>query len=257
MVKPRLLVTGAAGLIATKVIPALAEDFDIRGLDLRPPPTDPRFRQADIADEAQVARVFEEFSPIWSVLHLAAVSQADADWLSVLNSNIHGSWNIFLSASKNHVKRVVFASSNHATGYYEGVPPTLHRQSSPRRVRVTDPVRPDGPYGISKVAGEAIARYFHDRHGLEVVCLRIGTVTEHNDPSRDGRHLSTWLSHRDLVHLLHRALLAKEHFPGFGIYYGVSRNSRRFWDISNAEADLEYNPIDDASRFVQADTVSA
>lgn len=256
MRKPRLLVTGSSGLVSRTTLPALAQQFDICGLDASPPPGDPLIRKADIANVEQVSRVFQEFSPIEFVLHLAADARADADWQSALTTNIHGTWNVFSVAIESKVQRVVFASSNHATGYYEGVPPTLHRQVAPLPIRVNDPVRPDGPYGISKVAGEAIARYFHDHDGLEAACLRIGSVISGDDPSIGERHLSTWLSHRDLIQLVLRAFLAKEHFPGFGIYYGVSANSRRFWDISNAQIELGYNPVDDASRFMNSTPVS-
>lgn len=247
MGKPRLLITGANGLIGQIMTLHLGSVFDICGLDIAPFPTDSFIRKANIANEDQVRAVFDEFSPVAYVLHLAANSSANADWQSVLMSNIHGTWNVFSIASQNKVKRVVFASSNHATGYYEGIPPTLHRQPRPPTIRVNNPVRPDGPYGISKIAGEAVARYFYDHHNLEAVCLRIGSVLKDDDPTKEDRHRSTWLSHQDLKHLIRRALLANENFPGFGIYYGVSRNGRRFWDISNAETELGFHPKDDAS----------
>ena len=247
MGKPRLLITGANGLIGQTLIPDLADDFDVCGLDILPSPAHASIRQADIRDVDQVKAVFDEFSLVTYVLHLAAISSADADWQSVLMSNIHGTWNVFSVAYRNKVKRVVFASSNHATGYYEAVPPTLNRKRKVPTISVNDPIRPDGPYGISKVAGEAIARYFYDRHELEAICLRIGSVLEDDDPTGQDRHRSTWLSHQDMLHLTRRALLADKEFPGFGTYYGVSRNSRRFWDISNAETELGFRPKDDAS----------
>ena len=246
MGKPTLLITGTEGLIAGILIPHVSDAFEIRGLDKLQPPANPSFRRADIRHEAEVRAVFEEFSPRY-VLHLAANPHVDSAWEPVLESNIHGTWNVFSLAHEYHVKRVVFASSNHATGYYEGIPPTLHQRADRPVIDVNDPVRPDGPYGISKIAGEAIARYFHDRHDLEVVCLRIGSVLPDDDPTRESRHRSTWLSHRDLRHLVRRALLADQAFPGFGIYYGVSRNSQGFWDISNAETELGFQPADDAS----------
>jgi nucleoside-diphosphate-sugar epimerase len=251
MSKPRLLITGVNGLIGQIIISHLASAFDICGLDIAPSPNDSFIREADVASEEHIREVFDEFFPIGYVLHLAANPNADADWQSVLTSNIHGTWNIFSLAGQNKVKRVVFASSNHATGYYEGIPASLHRQTRPPTIRVNDPIRPDGPYGISKVAGEAIARYFYDHHHLQAVCLRIGSVLEDDNPTRQHRYLSTWLSHQDLKHLILRALLADENFPGFGIYYGVSRNGRRFWDISNAEAEIGFDPKDDASMFAQ------
>jgi nucleoside-diphosphate-sugar epimerase len=141
---------------------------------------------------------------------------------------------------------VVFASSNHVTGAYEGFPPRLHTQPHPTRITPQDPIRPDGNYGVSKAAGEAIARMYYELYGIESVCLRIGTVLRDDNPGRDPRHESTWLSHRDLVQLVRKSLLAK---IKFAIYYGVSNNRKRFWDISNAEQEIGYHPESDASSY--------
>jgi nucleoside-diphosphate-sugar epimerase len=247
MHRPRILITGVNGRIGQVLIPHLQESFTLFGLDIVPYEGDDAIRTADITEEDEVRAVFESFSPLDYVIHLAANASLAADWRSALMTNIDGTWNVFSVASRYDVRRVVFASSNHATGGHEGVPPTLHLQADPPTIRVGDPLRPDSPYGISKITGEAIARYFYDLYGIEAVCLRIGSVLTDDDPTKDDRHRCTWLSYRDLRHLIDRALMADETFPGFGIYYGVSRNERRFWDLSNAEAELEYHPADDAS----------
>jgi len=235
---------------------ALADSFDLCGLDILPSPIDTHALTADIADFEQVEDVFHVFSTITYVVHLAADPRHDADWHSVLRNNIHGTRNIFEAARLHGIKRVIFASSNHVTGAYEGDPPTLHRQSNPKLISVKDDPQPDGFYGISKLTGEAIARYYFDYHHIEAVCLRIGSVLEPDDPTKNERHLSTWLSHRDLVQLVRKALTAMEPFPGFGIYYGVSNNSRRFWDISSALGELGYSPEDNASSFFDLKNVS-
>ena len=150
-------------------------------------------------------------------------------------------------AAKYRVQRVVFASSNHVTGLYES---EQWSEAHPACIKHTVPPRPDGYYGISKLCGEGIARYFSECHDVEAVCLRIGTVLKSDDPSKEARHRSTWLSKRDLTELVRRALLAGDTFGGFGIYYGVSNNARRFWDIENARNELGFEPRDDAeTRF--------
>jgi uronate dehydrogenase len=98
-------------------------------------------------------------------------------------------------------ERVIFASSNHVTGAYEGIPPSLHSQVSPLLITTQHPIRPDGYYGVSKVFGEAIARMYYELHGLESVCLRIGWVLKDDDPTKNEQARRTWLSHRDLVQL--------------------------------------------------------
>jgi nucleoside-diphosphate-sugar epimerase len=131
------------------------------------------------------------------------------------------------------------------TGAYEGLPPGLHLRQNPEKITVDDPIRPDGFYGVSKAAGEAIARMYFEVYGIESICLRIGSVIREDDPGINPRFGSTWLSHRDLIQLVRKSLSTE---ASFGIYYGVSNNAKRFWDISNAEAELGYHPEDDASK---------
>jgi len=109
------------------------------------------------------------------------------------------------------------------------------------------PIRPDSDYGVSKAFGEAMAREYHEVYGMSFVCIRIGSVNAEDRPNNE-RRLKTWLSHRDLVQLVDKSLVAK---VGFGIYFGVSDNKGRFWDIENAKKDLGYRPQDDAGRHLR------
>jgi nucleoside-diphosphate-sugar epimerase len=256
MERKKLLITGSAGLIGGILMARLADDYDIYGLDILASRTDHNFFQADISDFDEVNSVISKIAPIPYVIHLAANPRADAEWQSVLRNNIDGTRNIYETSSIHKIDRVIFASSNHVTGAYEGNPPTLHLQSKPNLISATDEIRPDGPYGISKMSGEAIARYYFDYHHVESACLRFGSVISPDDPTRDKRHLATWLSHSDLTRLIKASLLAKDEFPGFGIYYGVSNNSRRFWNIENAQSELGFVPQDNASKYVGDNVIS-
>ena len=249
MNREKLLISGSSGRIGRILLRNLGNSFDLCGLDIAPPPANAAAHVADITDSDTLDIVFQTCSPMKYVVHLAADPRPGADWHSVLRNNILGTRNIFEAGRKHGVKRVVFASSNHVTGAYEGNPPSLHKQDIPRMISIKNEPRPDSFYGISKLSGEAIARYYFDYYGIEAVCLRIGSVVEPDDPTRNDRHLSTWLSHSDLVQLIEKSLTARNSFPGFGIYYGVSNNARSFWDISNARTELGYHPGDDASRF--------
>ncbi len=243
---PKVLITGARGRIGKILISHLADSFDLCGLDRCTSDDDP-YVVADVSDFEQVQAAFERVAPLEYVIHLAGDSNEKTDWESALKNNIHGTRNVFEASNRTRVRRVVFASSNHVTGAYEGTPPTLHRQTRRALIGVKDPVRPDGPYGISKVAGEAIARYYFDCHKLEAICLRIGSVLQSDDPTQHDRDAATWLSYGDLVRLIQRALLATDRFPGFGIYYGVSNNSKCFWNIENAKDELGFEPQDNAA----------
>ncbi len=244
MTPQKLLITGSNGLIGRILWHNLADTFELYGMDIcmSEPPAN-AFR-ADISNSKQVNAVFERVPSLAYVVHLAGDSRADADWQSVWVNNIAGTKNVYAAAKAFKVKRVVFASSNHITGAYEGIPPSLHAQPSPTLITPQDTIRPDGYYGVSKAAGEAIARMYYELYGLESVCLRIGSVVKDDNPTTNPRHQSTWLSHRDLAQLVKKSLLAD---VKFAVYYGVSNNKKRFWDISNAVAEIGYQPEDDAS----------
>ncbi len=241
---PKLLITGCSGLIGRILWKNLLGSFELYGLDLKGDARAGNIFRADITVPGQAEAVFDRIPSPTHVVHLAGDPRVDAGWESVFAVNIGGTKNIYAAAQKHGVKRIVFASSNHATGGYEDFPPSLHSRQNPTMITPRDPIRPDSFYGVSKAAGEAIARMYFELYGLQSICLRIGSVIKDDDPTRDPRHASTWLSHRDLVQLVRRSLVAD---VDFGIYYGVSNNSKRFWDISDAERDLGYHPQDDAA----------
>jgi nucleoside-diphosphate-sugar epimerase len=108
-------------------------------------------------------------------------------------------------------------------------------------------VRPDTPYALGKAFGEAAARHYADVHGLPTLCLRIGTLNAEDRP-KQPRDFATLLSHGDLVRLCECALEAPKDLR-FGIYYGVSDNRWRFWDISEAQSEIGFVPQDDAERL--------
>jgi nucleoside-diphosphate-sugar epimerase len=243
--KTRLLITGINGLIGGILSQALQDSYDVVGLDRAGPFTD-RVVQADIAQQQQVLDAFLKLGPLEYVIHLAADASVDGEWASILAANIMGTRNVYETARLASVRRIIFASSNHVTGAYEGFGEDLHlhSQSEPEKITIHDPLRPDSDYGVSKAFGEALARYYCARWGVESVCLRIGSVLSDDDPTRHVRHRKTWLSHRDLVQLVSKSLSSN---VVFGIYYGVSNNKGAFWDLSNARAELGYQPQDDAA----------
>ncbi len=245
MTVEKLLITGCNGLIGRILLEHLAVSFELYGLDRVSGPKAHNIFQADIADPRQIQGVMDQIPFLKYIVHLAGDARVDAEWESIYPNNIGGTKNIYDAAQAHGVKRVIFASSNHVTGAYEGFPPGLHLRKLQDLITTNDPIRPDGFYGVSKAAGEAIARMYYELYGLESICLRIGSVTKEDDPHVNPRYASTWLSHRDLVQLVEKSLLAP---VAFGIYYGVSNNRKRFWDIANAESEIDYQPEDDASR---------
>ncbi|MEO6779602.1 MAG: NAD(P)-dependent oxidoreductase [Bradyrhizobium sp.] len=230
---PRILMTGACGGIGTSLRRLLPPIYSDLLLSDRKAPADlgrdEKFKAAELSDPAEVEAICEGID---GILHFGGYS-VEGPWDAILQSNIIGCYNLFEAARKQGVKRVVFASSNHAVGFY------------PRHHRIGTDVtaRPDSRYGLSKVFGEAVGALYADKHGLAVTCLRIGNF---GDKPLDHRRLSIWLKPDDLVQLCRIGL---EH-PDihFEIFYGASYNERSWWDNHRAY-DLGYRPDGRAEDF--------
>lgn len=228
-----VLITGAAGALGSLLVRAWRDRYRLR-LFVREPRSDGLFdgldtRHGDLADETAVDRAMKGVD---TVVHLGGRS-LEGPWIEILLSNIAGTYNVFEAARRNGVGRVVYASSHHVGGFH-------------RRDRVTgvkDEPRPDSLYAASKIFGEALGRLYADKHGLSVICQRIG-VSRPKPPHPRG--LWTWLSECDFVHLTERCVEAEDiHFL---TVYGVSRNTRKIWDLSGAET-IGYRPQDNAEDY--------
>jgi nucleoside-diphosphate-sugar epimerase len=249
--RPAVAITGAGGMIGRILRDGLAADYEIRSIDERAKPG-----VEVVADVRRVARMEAAFAGADAVIDLASDPSVHASWGTVRERNMAATVAVLEAAKRAGVGRVVFASSNHVTGLYEGDEPYasviagrydgLDPDNLPR-VTAAWPIRPDGFYGIGKCAGEAAGRYYSESHGLSVLCLRIGSVAREDRP-RDARQYATFISHRDLVQLVRRCLEAPPE-TRFGVFYGVSRNTWRIWDIEDAAAVLGYEPLDDAESF--------
>jgi nucleoside-diphosphate-sugar epimerase len=203
---------------------------------------------------SRVPRV--SFAGVDAVVDLAANPDHTAGWPEIWKNNLRATMNSLEAARRAGVRRYVFASSNHVTGMYErdlpwsaivaGEYAGLDPASIPL-IAASAPIRPDGAYALGKALGEAAARWYSDSFGLSAICLRIGTVNRADRPLAP-RDFATLLTHADLLRLVERALEASDGLR-FGVYYGVSRNTWRFWDISDAAAEIGYEPQDDAESF--------
>ncbi len=245
MKKPKLFITGINGKIGGILHAGLADAYDIWGLDIVGPFSD-RVCESNIVDYGRLLESLRRAAPFPYLIHMAADPRVRAPWDSVLRNNIEGTRNVFEAARVVGARKVIFASTNHVTGAYDGFDPDffLHKQPDPRRISVTDPIRPDSDYGVSKAFGEALARYYASRWGISFICLRIGVVLADDRPVGHPWFKKGWLSQRDLLQLVRRSLDSN---VVFGIYYGMSNNAGGFWDITNARLELGYQPLDDAA----------
>jgi uronate dehydrogenase len=229
----RLLLTGAAGGLGRELRPRLKRHCEV-------------LRLSDIADLGSAA-AGEELVPaaleradavlrlldgVDAVVHLGGIS-VEGPFEPILQANIVGVYNLYEAARRQRVKRIVFASSNHVTGFY-------------RQDEVIDPrapMRPDSYYGISKAFGENLSRFYFDRYGIETVCLRIGSSFP--EP-KDRRMLATWLSYDDLERLVVASLTAP--VVGHCVVYGMSDNTTTWWDNTSA-AHLGFRPRDSSEPY--------
>ena len=250
----KVLVTGSSGLIGSMLIKTLGDAFDFSGLDVQKSEHAPDVPTL-ITDGSNFNSMSSAFEGINAVIHLAADAPVETPWPDVLKNNISTTHNVYEASRANGVKRVIFASSNHAVGNFELDDPYNririgdYNGLTPgkfKRVDNTVSVRPDSDYGVSKVFGEAAGRYYHEHFGLEVACLRIGTVNPQNSPAGSVRSMATWLSHRDLSQMVKQCLTQP---IGFEIFYGVSDNTWRFWDTEHAKRIIGYAPQDNAEEY--------
>jgi uronate dehydrogenase len=214
----KILITGAAGDVGTRLRKLLKGVYSLRVSDIRKPAdlgADDEFVAADLGDYEQTKQIT---AGIDGIVHLGGYS-IEGPWETIHKSNIVGCYNLFEAAYRSGVKRIVFASSNHAVGFYR----------RDRKIGVDVTVRPDSRYGVSKAFGEAVGALYADKHGLRVTCIRIGNV---GDKPLDKRRLSIWIKPEDLAQLIRIGI---EH-PDirFEIFYGASDNEAGWWDNSNA-----------------------
>lgn len=237
--RKKLFITGAAGRVGAAVRRYLRGRYDFRLLfHSNIPQVDPE-DQVVVSDLANLENMIEACEGIDAVVHLG-IAVPGRSWPNtrynqeILKTNIQGTYNIFEAARIHKIPKVIFASTNHVTGYYE----KEGKLSQPDL-----PVRPDSMYGVSKAFGEALGRFYHDEYGMSVFCLRIANfpnTDEVNHPYEPGQ--ARWLSASDMAELT--ACCIEAPHPRFGIIYGVSRGGEKKFDISNAKDLVGWEPKD-------------
>jgi uronate dehydrogenase len=230
----RVLITGAAGRIGTALREGLRGHYPVLRLsDVTPLGQAGPGEEIMAADLSRLDEVERIVDGAEGVVHLGG-SVGEHPWEKILNNNIIGTYNVFEAARRKKARRVVFASSIHFHGFYR-------RGQRPLSAKTL--MRPDSRYGVSKVFGEAVARLYADKYGLEVVCLRIASYRP--QPTK-LRELGTWISPRDVSQLVRRSL----DFPGvhFEILYGVSNNAVKPYEDPNA-ARFGYRPEDNSDDY--------
>lgn len=225
--------TGAAGRIGRVLrahlsgrgVPTVSLDV----AECAPVGPEDRVLRCDLRELPELVTAFHGCS---GVLHLGGIPD-EADFHELADVNVVGTYHVLEAARRAGVSRVVFASSNRVTGSYP-----VSETVSP-----SDPPRPDGFYGVSKVAGETLCRLYSDKFGLSTISVRIGSFEERPE---DARHSRTWLSHGDALRAFDAAMATEVHTA---VFYAVSRNPERWWSLEEGE-NLGFGPRDDAGTFI-------
>ncbi|MDP6402620.1 MAG: NAD(P)-dependent oxidoreductase [SAR202 cluster bacterium] len=252
--KKKVLITGTAGRIGTILLQALSDRYDLSGIDRTPTPG---FDSAtvELTDLDAIRPVFRDKEV---VVHLAAEPRhtPDIGWDLLAPDNVVATANVFEAARQGGANRVIFFSSMHVNGLYErDAPYSAIAQGSyqgltlDRIPLVTHemPVRPDGPYAVSKIFGEALGRYYAEEYGMVVICVRLGTAGEDDRPVDDARSYVSWVSHRDLAVMVERCIDVEG--IAYDIFYGASDNTWKIYDTPRAWRVLGFQPQDNAENF--------
>lgn len=237
MNKRKVLLTGGGGRIGPHVLPALGERFDLRNYNLEPIPGDPDTVIGDLQDLDVLKGAMQG---VEAVIHLAATSDEASFVEKLVPNNVVGLYNTFEAARQAGVKRLVFASTCQTMSAYRG--------QQEQTLTTTDPPRPGTLYGATKVLGEVMGRWFHDKHQIEFVGIRIGWFLPYDaprlrDPKRGARNL--WLSPRDAASLFIRAV-EKENV-GYALVYGTSKTVTEQFSLREGRELLDWEPADDVA----------
>ena len=229
----KVLVTGVSGHLGGMLFRTMAKIgySNLLGTDLKKKNIEKnaKFITADLKNFQSILKITKG---VYAIVHFGAIPVEDTQ-KNILQNNIIGTYNLFEAARINKVKRVVFASSNHAIGF--------HRRTT--RLNEFSKQRPDSHYGLSKAFGEDLSRLYADKFNIKSMCIRIGSCLK---VPEDKRHLSTWISYEDLTQLVNIGI--KHKLIHHEIVYGVSKNKKSWWNNSRAYM-LGYKPKDSADRF--------
>jgi uronate dehydrogenase len=235
--RPRILITGPGGRVGPHILPLLRDQFALRLLDVKPlehlVTGDDEFVMGDIRDFEAMKRAC---AGVEGVIHLAAISDEAEFHSLLLPFNLEGTYNVFEAARQAGVRRVVFASTGQTVLFYP----------AGEMVTVEMPARPWTVYACTKMFGEALARHYSDKHGMSMIVIRLCNFQPpDSEILRNSAEVQKqWCSPRDLAQLLTLSLRTE---LKFGVFFGVSDNTGRYWDISNARELLGYEPLDDGA----------
>lgn len=255
MSRPKVLITGASGLIAGLALKHLSDNYEFSGVSRRPV-AGIAHCQASITDAAAMRPAFTGMD---AVLHLAAANGADEwqEWGPTMAVTVQGTLNVYEAARAAGVKRMVLASSGCCQLAWEWDPalPYGRLANGPNdaipdhwpMVELDWAVRPDSPYAVGKLFGENLGRYYADKYGISTLVIRFGAVLPEDKP-QVRRHLPGYLSHADCVQIIDKCLGAPETLK-FDVFNAISENKYRWRSTDHTKQVLGWKPTGSADAF--------
>ena len=173
----KVLVTGGAGFIGSHICDRLIQDGNdvvcidslitsqIENIEHLFEEERFTFLEGDIRDSNFVDEVMDGCTHVSHQAALGSVPRSVENPVRTNEINITGGLNVLVSAQRNNIQRVVFASSSSVYGDDEGLPKVEHRTGECL-----------SPYAVSKMAFEKYAKVFYSIHGLETIGLRYFNV---------------------------------------------------------------------------------
>jgi len=241
----KIVITGAAGHLGRKLFDSLEHsgEYDVLGLDIEPA-DHPGIHIADFTIDGDWVEYLKNAD---TIVHLAGDREPSATWASAISNNMDATMTLYHHAVEMGVSRVVFASSNWLHGGRRFGKEPLTSKLSPVPVNA---------YGMSKLFCERTGAYFADRHGLSVICLRIGW-TQWTHDNAPGEHMAMgrwgqemWLSDRDFLSGMQAAIEANS--VQFAILNLMSNNPGMRWDISETRDIIGFQAKDGSRAQITA-----
>ena len=234
----KILITGAAGRIGQVVAAGLRQTgaYEVIATDIQAA-EEHNILPMDVQDRAAIEA---QMAGVDTVIHLAWYMQSDKFYDRIIPVNVVGTYNVYEAAHLQGVRRVIFGSSNHVTGFYE-----INETVTPDM-----PMRPDTLYGLAKSWGELVGRLYADKYGISSINLRIGNFHDSNQP-QSLRATRIWISHRDTVQLM-RCCIEADPTIQYLALYATSDNQRKYWDIAYLADLIGFRPVDDGEIYVKA-----
>ena len=235
----KVAITGAAGHIGDTLTKSFSKKYDLSLYDKK---SKGKIASVDFYDKKQIKDLFKKTD---AIIHLAADSSPKASWESVLKNNIVATYNVFEQAKIEGVKKIIFASSSHVI--YS--PEILKRKT---KLTVNDPPNPNSFYGISKLFGENLGKYYSREFGIKFIALRIGWTFFEDTPlvfkgTKDEEYIrAMFLSKKDCVEIFAKALESNEDYM---VAYAISDNGRAVFDLNEIKEKLGCKLRDNAENY--------